>query len=97
MNIELNLFDQQKEVFSSVQNRNDNYYKMIMPELTHKEDVVYRACIRIKKPSTMHEVAKFLGVELNTISGRFSKLCEKGKLKIIGKTPNKRSIYEVQS
>ena len=88
-------FDQVMSVNTPIQNRNDNYFENIKPNLTKKESVVLNTCVQINKPSTMHEVAKFLGVELNTISGRFSKLCEKGELEITGKTTNRRSIYEV--
>ena len=78
-------------------NKIDNYYYQIMPELTTREEEVLKAMKTIAEPCTMHQVANFMGVGLNSISGRFSKLVEKEKIKPIGKTKDKRpkTIYEV--
>ena len=91
------LFDHVMSVNIPRQNRNDNYYENIIPELTNRESEVLQALKELGKPSTMHDVAKFMMRELNTISGRFGKLVEKRKLIIIGKTENNRSIYKVIS
>ena len=78
-------------------NKIDNYYYHIMPELTTREEEVYQAMQSIAEPCTMHRVANFMDVGLNSISGRFSKLVEKKKIKPIGKTKDKRprTIYGV--
>lgn len=86
------LFDQAEA------NRLDTYFEKVKPNLTEKEFEVTKAISQMKQPTTMHEVAKFMGVELNTISGRFSKntgLVAKGVLKIVGRTDNKRSLYKL--
>jgi predicted HTH transcriptional regulator len=81
----LNLFD-------TIIERNHHYHTKIKPELTNREREVFEA-VKELGSATMHEVAKHMNRELNTISGRFGKLVEKGKLKIIGRTEN-RSIYK---
>ena len=74
------------------QNRVDNYYKNIRPILTLREFEVLEA-VKKTQPCTMHQVAKFMQRELNTISGRFGALVEKGYLSIKGKTEDHRSLY----
>ena len=86
------LFD--KEVTAAIQNRNDNYYENIFPQLTKRESEVLEA-VRKLQPCTMHQVAKYLGREVHTISGRFSALVKKEQLKIKGKIYNK-SLYGVK-
>lgn len=83
------LFDQAEA------NRLDTYFEKIKSELTNREFEVLSAVAEINKPCTMHEVAKYMNRDLNTISGRFSKLVEKGKLIITGRTENKRSLYKL--
>lgn len=86
------LFDQVMSVNTSKQNRNDNYYENIFPDLTNRESEILEV-IKTNGACTMHKVAKIMGRELNTISGRFGKLVEKGKLKIIRRV-DRKSIYE---
>lgn len=64
-----------------------NYYTLKMQQLNE--------VVKELGEATMHEVAQHVNRELNTISGRFGKLVEKGKLKIIGRTENRRSIYKI--
>lgn len=80
-------------------NRLDTYFEEIKPKLTKKEFEVTKAISEMgKEKVTMHEVAKHMKVELNTISGRFSTktgLVAKGILKIVGRTTNHRSQYKL--
>lgn len=73
-------------------NKVENYYANIYPTLTQREAEVYEN-VRTIQPCTMHAVAKAMGRELNTISGRFSSLVEKSYLKITSKTSDNKSIY----
>lgn len=66
----------------------------IKPNLTARQSLVFNAVAKIE-PCTMHDTAKFLHVELNTISGRFGELEKKGYLKVIGKNKQDRSLYRV--
>jgi len=84
------LFDQAES------NRLDTYFEKVKSELTNREFEVLSAVAKINKPCTMHEVAKHMKRDLNTISGRFSKLVEKGKLIITGRTESKRSLYKLK-
>lgn len=105
MNNEPTLFDQVSEprqtvsntISLPVANRNDNYYSLIMPELTAREEEVLNAMVMIGYPVTMHQIADFMKVGVNTISGRFSKLVEKKRIIPQAKTKEKRpkTIYKV--
>lgn len=75
-------------------NKIENFYKNIKPGLSERQSKVLFAVKEIQ-PCTMHAVAKHLHVELNTISGRFGELVEKGFLKIIKKTDDNKSVYTI--
>lgn len=75
-------------------NRNDNYYELIMPELNNRQEQVFSAICELNRPCTMHEIADTLKVPLNTISGRFGELVTKEKIKVVGRTENRRSLYK---
>ena len=76
----------------ALQNRVENFHKNVKPILTLREFEVLEAVKKIQ-PCTMHQVAKFMQRELNTISGRFGALVEKGYLSIKGKTEDHKSLY----
>jgi len=97
-NNEPTLFDQPPKVEVNIPlvNKIENYYYVILPDLTKKENAVLNTMEMIGKPCTQQEVADRMMVPLHTISGRFGEngLKGKGKIKIIGKKNNK-SVYEV--
>lgn len=99
MNNEPTLFDQPMSSLPSVSipvaNRNDNYYEKIMPTLNNRQEQVLNAIAEIDRSCTMHEVADFLKIPLNAISGRFGELVKKEKIKVVGKTQDRKSIYKV--
>lgn len=51
-------------------------------------------CLDRIKSGTMHEIAEFLSVPLNTISGRFKVMREEGLIKGIGTTEKRRTIWK---
>ncbi len=107
MTDELDLFTQQtnfvkeqKLSFSScenipIANRNENYYEKIMPTFSNRQSEVINAMMLMNSPCTMHDVANFLKVPLNTISGRFGELVKKNKIKAIGRTEDRKSLYKL--
>lgn len=76
-------------------NKIENYYTNILPGLSKKQSIVLNAMYEIGRPCTMHRVAEFLQVPLNTISGRFSELVKLNRLCVEGKTFDNKSVYEV--
>ncbi len=93
------LFDQEiiykPAVNIPLANKNDNYFENILPGLNKRQSDVLNAVYEIGKPSTMHQVAEFMKVELYTISGRFGELVKKNKLIVKGKTFDNKSLYTV--
>lgn len=61
-----------------------NYHNIIKPELTVRQKEVYNLIERFGE-LTSNDVALYLEVRLNTISGRFSELKKAGKIKEVGK------------
>jgi predicted transcriptional regulator len=61
-----------------------NYENKIKPELNVRQKEIYDL---IKKfgELTSNDVAIYLNVRLNTISGRFSELRDSGKIKVVGR------------
>ena len=74
------------------ENSLDVYFNDIAPTMTRREKDVMNAIFTIE-PCTMHEVANHMGVQLNTISGRFSALVRKSKLVVVGRQ-DKKSLYK---
>lgn len=70
----------------------------ICPFLTASETVVLNAMRAIGKPCTMHEVADYMNVPLNKISGRFGHngLRGKGKITVVGKTEDNKSLFKIK-
>lgn len=62
----------------------DAYHNEVKPTLKGRKLVVYEAIKKMPK-CTSKDVAKYLGVELNTISGRFTELFDLGFIKEVGK------------
>lgn len=82
-----NFFDVPRE------NSLDTYHETIEPELTNRQEQVLNAIEEIG-PCTMHEVSNFMGVPLNTISGRFGELVKKNKIYAAGRI-DRKTIYKV--
>lgn len=61
----------------------DAYHNEVKPTLKGRKLVVYEAIKKMPK-CTSKDVAKYLGVELNTISGRFTDLFDLGLIKESG-------------
>jgi predicted ArsR family transcriptional regulator len=59
------------------------YYEKVKPNLTEKQSNIIAALVQMKQ-GTQYQVARYLGVFPNQISGRFSELVKKGILKIEG-------------
>lgn len=92
MNTQTQLFDSKMNPVSLYV-----YKELVLPTMTDRQSVVYGAIQQLKE-ATCHDVAMFLNVPVNTISGRFSELKRKNKIekvgeKKIGRSPH--SIYKV--
>ena len=68
--------------------------------LTRCQLAIIGAMRLLKVPVTMHQVADYMGVQLNTISGRFGELVREGQIKVVGEKAFKvqgrnypRSLY----
>lgn len=70
-----------------------NYHEKVKPELTKKQKEVYDLIKRFGE-LTSNDVAIYLRVRLNTISGRFSDLKKKRKIQEVGRR-NGFAIYKV--
>lgn len=57
---------------------------------------IYEA-LKFIESGTMHNVASFLGVPLNTISGRFKEMRELGLIEQTGKRINRSSVYTLKN
>lgn len=69
----------------------DNYFSEVEPKLTNKESWVLEA-IEELYPCTSEMVAEHYGVGINKISGRFTGLRNKGKIKIAYVVRNPRTV-----
>jgi DeoR/GlpR family transcriptional regulator of sugar metabolism len=61
-----------------------NFHKKIRPELSVRQKAIYDL-IKQRGESTSNDIAEYLKVRLNTISGRFSELKDKGKIKEVAR------------
>lgn len=80
MQTELN-FDKPKRRMHA--NSLDAYHNEVKPTLKGRKLIVYEAIKKMPK-CTMKDVATYLNVPLNTISGRFSQLRDTGFIKEVG-------------
>lgn len=55
-------------------------FNFVLCNLSTREDDVLRAIKELGGRATMHQVATYMNVPLNTISGRFSALFRKGSV-----------------
>lgn len=61
-------------------------YITIENSLSRRQDDVIQA-LEILGPSTNHEIATYLGLDPNSITGRINELCEQGRVEFTGKRP----------
>ena len=59
------------------------YYEKVKPKLSEKQGLVIQALVNLEK-ATQYQVARYLGLFPNQISGRFSELIKKDIIKIDG-------------
>lgn len=78
-------------------NKIEIFHNDIKPKLNERQTAVLSTMKQMNFPCTMHEVAEFMQVPLNTISGRFSELKRMNKITAIGRTNNttgkRKTVY----
>jgi len=69
-------------------------YQEVLPKISNQKIKICKSLEFLGK-ATMHQIAKYMGVPLNTISGRFKDLREDGFIKSFGSTEKRRTIWEL--
>lgn len=65
------------------------FFTKVKPELTKREEDVMDV-VELKYPTTLEQVARVMRVPEHTISGRFTGLKKKDRIKAVGRTRNGR-------
>jgi Fic family protein len=78
------------------ENSKNIYYSLIAPTLSDRQKVVLNYFTHFDE-GTAKEVARFLNVELNTISGRFSELRKLNFIREKNKRRENSMVYELNN